>query len=183
MMLIVLVGIRLVASSWVPTGRVEKFPLDPAFTSWSCKGLDEVGKEFCVVPGKFNLEHVACRLSLPDRVRPGGPKRKWDCSPSSTVDKTLYLQHTVKCTKSLWIESCQLTTQVSSSTPGISSERTLLEGLVALLILLFLGPGMLVSLAIVGMLTNTGGPSSQASSYSDAWDWDWDSSSVSTSYE
>ncbi len=172
-----LTGIQLSTASWIPTDRIEKFHLDPAFTSWGCKAHDAIGKRFCEDPTKFNLEYVSCKLSVPVHHRPDGPKRKWDCSPSSNTDGTLELQHTVKCTKSFMVEKCQLTTNVFVK----SFANTLLEGLITLLVLVVFGPAAIIFLAIIGMFTDIGRSSSSWDTDYSSTTWDW--SSTSTSYE
>jgi len=176
-MMMFLTGIQLAVASWVPTDRIEKFPLDPTFTLWDCKSHSDIGKKFCEDPIKFNLEYVSCKLSVPVHVRQNGPKRKWDCSPSSNTDGSLELQHTVKCTKSFMIEKCQLTTHVL----GKSYTNTLLESLLAILVLVLLGPAALMFLAVIGMITNKGESSSSWDTDYSSTTWDW--SSTSTSYE
>ena len=176
-LMLFLTGIQLATASWVPTDRSEKFHLDPAFTSWSCKAHGAIGKKFCEDPTKFNLEYVSCKLSVPVQDRPNEPKRKWDCSPSSTTDRSIELQHAVKCTKSFMVEKCQLTTNVFVE----SFANTLLESLMTLLVLVIFGPVALIFLAVVGMFTDRSGSSSSWDTDYSSTTWDW--STTSTSYE
>tara|TARA_B100001175_G_scaffold304621_1_gene300797 strand:+ start:129 stop:359 length:231 start_codon:yes stop_codon:yes gene_type:complete len=75
------------------------------------------------------------------------------------------------------IEKCQLTTHVL----GKSYTNTLLESLLAILVLVLLGPAALMFLAVIGMITNKGESSSSWDTDYSSTTWDW--SSTSTSYE
>ena len=172
-----LIGISLAIASWISTDRIERFHLDPTSTSWDCKAHRAVGEEFCKDPTKFNLEYVSCKLSVPVQHRPTEPKRKWNCSPSFTADRSVELQHAVKCTKSFLVEKCQLTTNVFTE----SHVDTLLSLFMTLFVLVVFGPAALTFLAVIGMciVRDRSSSSWDTDHYPTTWDW----STTSTSYE